>query len=84
MSIFKENVRIIAVVELEKRMSSISIFNIVVYKFPYGQKPCQVVLVLIEKSMQICLNYAILLLGLAVCLQLKCSTKFLLYMKKVV
>lgn len=66
--IFITHIGIITVGELKRYMADTHIFNIVIRKFYYKQKPFPIVPFLIDKSKQINFSYTILLLGLAVCL----------------
>lgn len=72
----------IAVVEFKRRMVSARIFIIVVRKFRHEQEPYPVFLLPVNKKTKISLHYAILSLGLAVCLQIEYNKKLLLNVEK--
>lgn len=61
----------IAVVELKHCMDRIYIFYIVIYKFYYRQKLYLVILLPIDKNLEISLHNTILPLSLAICSNIK-------------
>lgn len=79
----QKNIEIITIVELKRYATTIYIFNIVVYKFYYGQKLCPVSLSSINKSLDIDLDNVILSLILTIFLRIKNNRNFFLYIKKV-
>lgn len=82
-SLLKEYAKIIVALELERRIVVTCILGILLYKFRNGQEPCRVNLPPIDKIIQISFHFTILLLGLAVCLQIKCDGKLLLNAKEI-
>ena len=64
-------------------MANASILGIILGKLRYKNKPCPIILFKVDKNPKIGLNFAILSLGLAVCLWVEGSRKFLLYIKKI-
>lgn len=74
----------IAVVELEKYLPIISIFNIFICKFSYQQKLCLVILFKVNNNLQLYFYYIILILDLLIGLQLKMIKNKYLILKKIV
>ena len=56
----------ISAIELEKRVTSASIFGIIIDKFRYRKKPCPVILYEINKSSKIGFYYTILSFNLTI------------------
>lgn len=69
-------------VELERCMASIYILCIIICKFHYGQESCLVILLSIDKYLEVGLHRAVLPLGLAFCLRRKSNKKLLFNVKK--
>ena len=65
-------------------MFSISIFSIIVYKYSYWQEFCQVILLKINKNLEVYNYYTILTLILAINLNVKLNKKLILNMKKLI
>lgn len=79
----KAQARMIVTVELKRRMASTHILSFVVCKFYYEHEFCLIIILSINKSMQIGFHCAILHLSMAVCLQIKYSEKLSLNTKEV-
>ena len=65
--------RIVATVELEKCVTRIGVFEVVVGKLRYWEEPCLVILLPIHKSPKVSFHSADLLLRLTVCLKVERS-----------
>lgn len=59
-------------------------FSVIIYKFCYEQKFCQIVLYLNDKNVKISLYYTVLPFSLVICLQIKYNGKLLLNTIKIV
>ena len=68
----------ISVIELKKYMAGTGIFGIIVGKFYYGKKPCPIILLKVDKNVEVGFFCTILPLCLAVSLRVKGGRKFLL------
>ena len=68
----------ISVIKLEKRMVDTSIFSIIVGKLCYGKKPCPIILLKVDKSLEINFYYTILPFSLIICLWVEGGRKSLL------
>lgn len=68
--------------ELKQYVACTCVFSIVVYKYCYQEEPCTIVLFPTNERLKISLHCAVLLLGLAVCLQIKIHRKLPLDAKK--
>lgn len=73
----------LAAVELEKYIANNHIFSIIKYEFYHGQELCLVILVLINKNLEINFDYNILPFGLSICLRIKDDKKLPLDTKNV-
>ena len=70
-------------VELEKYMVSIGILDIIINELRYGKKPCSIILLKIEKSLEVNFHCTILPFSLTVCLQVEGGRDFLLDIKEI-
>lgn len=82
--ILKENAEMIAVIELERFMSSTCILYIIICKFYHGYEFCLVIPFSIDKNPQIKLDCTILLPNLTIRLRIKDNEKLLLEVEKIV
>lgn len=73
----------IATIELKRRIVSTRILSIVIHEFQYRQESCPIILLSIDKNMQMNFHHAVLSLGWAICLRIKSDEKLLLNAKKV-
>ena len=65
------NARMIFAVELKKRVAGASIFVIAIGKLCYGKKTCPIILLEIDKGLEVGFYYNILPLSLAIYLRMK-------------
>ena len=63
----------VAKVQLERRVTSASIFGIIISELRHQKKPGLVILFKVNKGSKICLYCAVLSFHLPVCLRVKCS-----------
>ena len=80
---FIENVRIISIIELKKYVTNASIFGIIVNKLCYKKKLYLIILLKVNKNLEIGLYYIILSFNLAVHFWLKGNREVLLNVKKI-
>ena len=73
----------ISVIELEKSMVGASILGVVISKLRYKKKPCLIILLKVDKSLEVNFHHTILPLSLAVCLRLKSNEKSPLNAKEI-
>ena len=59
-------------------MTGASVLGIVVGKLRHGKKPCQIILLEVDKNLEVGFHYTILPLGLPVCLGIESGKEFLL------
>ena len=64
-------------------MASTSILGIVVGKLYYGKKPCPIILLEVDKNLEVGFYYALLPFDLTVCLWVEGSGEFLLYVEEI-
>ena len=64
-------------------MASTDIFGVVIGKLCYRKKPCLIILLEIDKDLEIGFYHTILPLNLAICLWVKDGEKFVLDIKKI-
>ena len=69
--IFERNARLLFAIELERYVADTRIFGIIIYKFYHGQEFCQVILLSINKNLEIRLHYTVLPLYLIIYLMLE-------------
>ena len=69
-------------VEFEERVAGASILGIIIGKLCHGKKPCPIILLEVDKNLEVGFHYTILPLNLAVCLQVESGGEFLLNAKK--
>ena len=74
----------IFVVELEKHMVNTSIFDIIIGKLRYGKKLGLIILLKVDKGLEVDFDCTILPLGLAIHLWIKGNRKFLLDVKEII
>ena len=58
----------ISAIKLKKYIASAGIFGIIITKLCHGKKPYPIILLKINKGLEIGFYYAILLFGLTICL----------------
>ena len=63
----------ISAVELEKRVTGASILDIIISKLSYKKKPYPIILFEVDKAPKVGLHFAILSLGIAICLKMESS-----------
>lgn len=80
---FEKDIRIKFFVEFKKYKANTCIFGIVVYKFCHRQKLCPIILLLINKYLEINLYCAILPFNLAIYLNIKCNRELLLDIEEI-
>ena len=80
---FVKNPRVISAIELEKCMTSASIFDIVVSELRYGKKPCPIILFEDDEGSKIGFYCIILLFGLTINLWIEGSGEFPLNTKEI-
>ena len=68
----------ISTVELEKRVAGASILNIVVGKLCHGRKLCPIILLEVDKSLEVDFHHIIMPFGLPVYLGVENGGEFLL------
>ena len=68
----------ISIIKLKKCVVNASIFGIIIGKLHYKKKPCLIILLKIDKSLEIDFHCIILALSLAVYLQVEDNRKSLL------
>ena len=73
----------ISAIELKKYIANIGIFGIVVSKLRYEKKCCLIILLKVDKDLEVGFHYTILPLSLAVCLWVKGGGESLLDAKKI-
>lgn len=74
----------IFIIQLKKYIFNISVFGIIICKLSYWQKICLVILLAVDKSLEIDFCFAILIFSLIIRLKLESNTKLILNSKKVV
>ena len=70
--------RIVAIIQLKKNITGISIFCIIIGKFNYQKEFYSVILLKVNKDLEVNFCGAVLPLGLTVCLRVKCGRELLL------
>ena len=73
----------ISIIELEKYVAGASILGIIVGKLRHKKKPCPIILLKVDKGLEVSFYCIILPLSLAVYLQVKSGGKFLLDIEKI-
>ena len=73
----------ISAIKLKKRMAGASVFGIIVNKLYYGKKLCLIILLKIDKNLEIGFYCTILPLNLATHLQVESDKEFLLNTKRI-
>ena len=73
----------ISAIELEKYVAGTGIFGIIIGKFYYRKKPCSIILLKVDKSLEVDFHYNILPLSLVIYLQVEGGRKFLLDAKEI-
>ena len=71
-------------IELEKCMTDTGIFSIIIGKLPYRKKPYPIILLKVDKSLEVGFYYAILHFGLTVRLLIKDGRKSPLNAKEII
>ena len=66
-------------IELKKCVVNTSILGVVIDKLRYGKKPCLIILLKVDKSLEVGFYYTILPFGLPVWLVVESNREFLLY-----
>ena len=79
----KGKARMIAAVQLKRRVTNACVFCIVINKLCHWQEPSPVILLEVDKSLEVCLHGAVLPLGLPVCLRMEGGRELSLDAKKV-
>ena len=74
----------ISVIELEKYVAGAGIFGIVIGKLRHKKKPCLIILLKIDKGLEIGFHHTILPLCLIVCLRVENSREFLFNAKEII
>ena len=74
----------ISAIELEKYVANISIFDNIVGKFCYKKKSYPIILLKVDRDLEIDFYCAILLFGLTIYLWIKSNRKFLLNTKEII
>ena len=70
-------------IELEKYVAGAGILGVIVGKLCHGKKPCSIILLEVDKDLEIGFHCAILPFGLTVCLWVEGSRESLLYDEKI-
>ena len=73
----------ISAIELKKCVAGTGIFGIIVSKLRYGKKPCLIILLEVDKGLEIGFHCIILSFSLAVCLWVEGGRKSPLYAKEI-
>ena len=73
----------ISAIELKKCVVSASMLSIVVGKHCHRKKPCPIILLKVDKRLEVGFHCTILPLSLAVCLQVEGGEKFPLDVKEI-
>lgn len=74
---------VIIVIQLKKRMANVCIFGIGVCKFSHWQECCSVVLLEVDKNLEIMIFYSILTLYLTISYKMKYDEQLLRNARKV-
>ena len=78
-----EDTRMIFAIELKKCVASTGIFGVIIGKLYYEKKPYLIILLKVDKNLEVSFYYAILLFGLIVYLWVKDNEKSLLDTKEI-
>ena len=73
----------ISTIELKKCMASTGILGIIVNKLCHKKKLCPIILLKVDKNLQIGFHYTILSLSLAICLRVESGKKSLLNVEEI-
>ena len=69
----------ISTIKLKQCLTDIGVLDIIVSKLRYEKEPCLIILLKIDKNLEIGFYYTILFFGLPVRLEMENSRKFLLH-----
>lgn len=74
---FVRNARVIAAVQLRRYVAGIGVFCIIIDKFSYWKKPYQVILLEVDKNLDVGFYFTVLSFSLIISLRIKGGKKFL-------
>ena len=80
---FVRDAGVVATVELKRRVTGARIFRIIVSKFGHREKPCPVILLVIDKGSEICFYRTIFSFGLAIGLWMEGGGEFPLNLQEI-
>ena len=73
----------ISAMKLKRYVTGAGIFGIIISELRHEKKPCPIILLKVDESLEVNFHCTILFLSLAVCLRVANSGEFPLYTKKI-